>query len=357
MHNKHELKAHRILESFDPSRPLEPSGTNDGYDFLRLAIISVIKSRRIPSSTVRILEALFRTENSVFKWPLSGHEPAYCMPPWQGWLLKEIYEQYEQQGNIRNIITASYRKVYQYHQHLYHHRDPEEEGLACICFSNEIVAASAPEFQPWAGHTGGQSNERFALQDPLYNALLCWSNEAMIELGWLLEVDIGELFLWQELTIHSIGEKLWNPATGMYQAYDLKKKQPVSLIGLPGLLPLCAGSATQEDAEQMLAILAGAGFGAGREEVLLCPTYPLGQPGFKAEDKWAGAISLLANWLLVQGMERYEMTKEAAIIKDSSLRLIRHYGFRDFYPSIPGVSAQVPDKESCLAAAIYLDFL
>jgi len=287
-----------------------------------------------------------------------------CMPPVLGFICWQIYEQASDQKAALPVLKQFYPKIYQFHQYLYDTRDPLEEGLVYLRHPQESIAAGSPD---WV--IGGESrvpsgmNEAmllkssgFSVQSPLFNALLCWSNECLIKMAFLLEEEVTELIQWQELTLHSLNEKCWNEASGHYDAYHLKNSEHLPLHGLPALLPLCGGVPTQEQAEDILVWLASAAFGAGQMEVLLCPTYSLESPGFRAEAPWGGAVSLLGNWLLYRGLKRYDMNDAASKIRKQSLNLIAHHGFSNHFHAM-GKRAEDTITKSGLSAALCLDLL
>jgi neutral trehalase len=168
------------------------------------------------------------------------------------------------------------------------------------------------------------------------NAILCWSNECLVKIGGEIGADVSELVEWNELTIYSMNEKLWNEEEGFYQAYDLVAEQAIVLPVINSLLPLIAPLADQDQAERMLENLAGDRFG-NPQDLSLCASYGVEQVDVDFARYWRGPIWINTNWLLYQGLLRYDMEAAAARIKEDSLALIKQYGFYEYYDPRPNI--------------------
>lgn len=130
-----------------------------------------------------------------------------------------------------------YHFVVDYHRFLYTWYDNGNEGL--IEVPKQLKAGT------------------FRVQDPLFNALLTWSNECLIKIGHQLDEDLSELLGWYELTIHSLNTKLWENSTGKYHYFLMEKNEKIKTPLHVGLSPLMGGIPIQEQSEKMVTGLSG----------------------------------------------------------------------------------------------------
>jgi hypothetical protein len=245
--------------------------------------------------------------------------------PVQGFLLARLLQANRQQSAaLEPMLRLAFAKALDQHRYLYASRDPEENGLLVIRYPEEEGFGDNPAY-----HFAGEGAEQY--QDPFFNACLSWSNEGLITLGHFLGEDVMEVVAWHELTIHTMNECLWDQDRGVYGAYDITGRRRIVLDTLATVLPLAAEVPTQEQAERMLEQLSGSAWGITGE---LCYRYPSCQPGASFADYsrgWRGPVWLVLNWMLHQGLVRYEFTAAAARLRRETLQLIAGYGFHDAY--------------------------
>ena len=301
------------------------------------------------------------------------------MPPVHGFVLWRLYELAEDKKEARSFLKELFPKVLAAHRYLYENRDPEEEGLVHIRHpweggtDNSPIWDSAlkkinpnPELLPAYQRKDLQNpkavkhrptqqdydryvylvdlfrkhqykdqaiyaNCPFAIQDPLFNGILAWSNEALIKIGALLGEEVNELISWHELTLHSMNEKLWNEERGIYDAYDLYNDEKIAVSTSSGMMPMCGEVPTQEQAELILQTLESETFGGENDNIYLCPTYDLQAEDINYHKYWRGPVWINMNWLLYHGLMRYDMVEMAEKIRTHSLELLEKYGFFEYF--------------------------
>ena len=329
------------------------------------------------------------------------------MPPVHGFVLWRMYEVAADKATARAFLQEMYPKVLALHRYLYDCRDPEEEGLVYIRHPWEggtddspiwdqalsripIDQTKLPAYErtdlqnPKNGslppaqevydrymylidlfRQRGYDDQKiyddcpFLIQDPLFNGILSWSNEALIQIGSLIGEDITEPMHWYELTVWSMNEKLWDEARGIYNAYDLRAGEIIPVHTSSGLVPLCGEVPTQEQAEAMLRTLEGPVFGGKDPEVLLCPTYSLQAQDIHYKKYWRGPVWINLNWLLYHGLMRYDMTQMAGRIRQHSLELLAAHGFHEYFDPRRAAEGKIGcGTDHCSwSAALCLDFL
>lgn len=266
-------------------------------------------------------------------------------PPLFGFLLAGFYELAPDEDSAISFLKSIYGKVMDFHRFLYRERDPEESGLLIITHPEEDLLLTVNE--PAYDFRSSSPPEAIKYQDPLFNALLVWSNESLIEIGDMIGEDTTDVLLWNELTIFSITERLWREEKAVFQAFDLENQVPIERRGIAALMPLIGEIPDQDQAEMMLEVLKNDSL-----NYLLTPLPP--------EDKYAfppdTQVSVIANWLLYHGLWRFGMSAAANKIRDFSLGVMERYGFRNIYdfskgkPEFdPAVPEYLPVAGLCLA--------
>ncbi|MFK7934169.1 MAG: trehalase family glycosidase [Saprospiraceae bacterium] len=329
------------------------------------------------------------------------------MPPVHGFVLKRMYEIAENKQVALAFLKEMYPKVVALHRYLYTHRDPQQEGLVCIrhpwesgtdnspLWDNalqkmDLTKVELPAYErkdlqnPQAREHRPTDDDYdryvylvdlfrqrnyddqeinmscpFQIQCPLFNSVLAWSNECLIEIGQLIGEDITEVREWYELTTYSMNEKLWDEERGMYDAYDVWNEEKITCHTSSGLMPLIAGIPSYEQSEVIEKTYLLSGFrGDGKTPVWLFPTYNLTERDVNYTKYWRGPIWMNMNWLLVQGLRRYNISNPAKQLRQHSLHLIEKYGFYEYFDPRQSVAENgYGTNQFSWSAALTIDFL
>lgn len=321
----------------------------------------------------------WQTEN-VLQSPDNQRTSGIAQPPVHGFVLLEMYEIAEDKERAKSFLKELYPKVLALHKYLYENRDPNEEGLVYIQHPWESGTDNSPTWDdalsridiskidlpkytrkdlqnPEAARhrptdldydryvhlvdifRKNQYDDKaifeqspFLVQDPLFNAILAKSNEALIEIGGMLGEDVSEIVGWNELTLYSMNEKLWDEEWGIYNAYDLRNGRVIPCETNSGILPLFGGVPTQDQAELMLNLLNHEAFsGSEKTPTRLCPTYSLLTDDLDFEKYWRGPIWVNMNWMLYHGLKRFDFEAAAEKVKEHTLELLSEYGFYEYF--------------------------
>ena len=184
--------------------------------------------------------------------PTSG----ITQPPVLGWVLGEMYAFAKADSRTLPFLQEVYDQVYKAHEYLYTYRDPNQEGLVYICHNWEAGTDNTPVWDSiWetmdspeyelerkdnlhiaASHRPSNreyqhyihlielfkswkydddliaSKSPFLVQDPLFNAMLIASNEALITIGNVLNKtkEVAQLKAWNTLSKKSYQDKLYD---------------------------------------------------------------------------------------------------------------------------------------------------
>lgn len=201
----------------------------------------------------------------------------------------------------------------------------------------------------------------FAVQDPLFNTILIRSNQAMIEMGALIGENTQMFEDWNEKAATAMNSKLWNEASGMYDAYDLINEKKIEMEASSGLMPLFAKVPSEGQAKQMLKTLMGPKFYTNKEQpYYLCPSFTPLSEKFNPKKYWRGPVWINMNWMLYHGLENYGFAQEARLVASDSLKLLEHYGFYEYFDPQKDVTVAKQGYGShqfSWSAALCLDWL
>ena len=324
-------------------------------------------------------------------------------PPVLGFVLKEIYDIVDDKEDMLNFIKQNIDKVFFNHQHFYNHRDPNQEGLVFIYHNWEsgtdnspiwddiwetmdppnykferrdtthVDAAQRPtnreydyylhliEIAKEHNYDDAKIAELspFLVQDPLFNAMLIKSNEALIELYEMIgdsEDKISTLKAWQEKAITRFNEKLYNEKLGAYVHYDLRNEKQIEHLSSSSFAPIFSNIPTQARTDVMVKTLIEK---FGGEDRYLCASFDPESDRFNPKKYWRGPIWINLNWMLYNGLNNYGFTDIANRVKEDSITLIEKYGFYEYFDSRKSVTknAGYGGNNFSWSAALLLDLL
>ena len=296
-------------------------------------------------------------------------------PPVIGLVLLEMYKRATDKADILDFINSVIDKVFFNHQYLYGHRDPHDEGLVYIYHNWEAGTDNSPIWDDiWARldspryqiqrrdtsqvnaeerptnreydhylhiidiakehHYSDEKIARyspFLVQDPLLNALLFKSNEALITLYELLgsgHSEIKILKFWQAKSLASFNEKLFDDELGVYVHYDLKEGRKIRKITSSSFIPIYAGIPDQKQIARMIAVLQDRFVG---NDLYLLASFDPTHPDFDPRRYWRGPAWINVNWMLYHGFRDYGYPELAQRFKEDSVELVEKYGFYEYF--------------------------
>ncbi|RTE53691.1 glycoside hydrolase [Arenibacter aquaticus] len=296
-------------------------------------------------------------------------------PPVTGFVLQEMYRTAENKEDMLHFIKEHIDKVYQNHIYFYENRDPHNEGLVYIYHNWESGTDNSPVWDDiWKtmsppeytferkDTTHVDASQRpskreydhylhiieiakehhyddakiaelspFLVQDPLFNAILIKSNEALLGLYELIgghETEKEQLQRWQEKSISGVNSKLFDGELGAYVHYDLRNNIPIRHLSSSSFSPLFAGIPNQERAKVVVQTMLDR---FGGDDKYLCASFDPTNERFNPRKYWRGPVWINMNWLLYYGLKRYGFMETAQRIKDDSIELIERDGFYEYF--------------------------
>ena len=342
--------------------------------------------------------------------PVNVRTSGITMPPVHGFIINRLLQLAPDTRAARPYFRRMYDRVLLLHQYCYNFRDPEREGLAFICHPWESGMDNLPTWEdvfteiqfdpsevppyerrdlehvdaPYRPRKPSYdryiylvnllrqqrykepeiwNNYPFQVQEPLFNAILSHSNEALLELGQWLGRDTGQVREWHTQTNRALNHKLWDEKQGLYVSYDRVHRRQIPIRTAAGFMPLLCGAPNTEQAKRMIAQMQSPAFvGTPENPAWLCASTALDEPGFDPCRYWRGPVWINMNWMLFHGLNRYGETTLATRIRAESLELVRKYGFWEYYnpwKNLPEgqTNGGYGSNEFSWTAALMLDWL
>lgn len=323
-------------------------------------------------------------------------------PPVLGFVLKEIYDIIDDKKDILNFIKSNIDKVYKNHEYFYKHRDSKKEGLVYIYHNWESGTDNSPiwddiwdtmnppnyEFER-RDTTHVDASQRpsnreydyylhlieiakahnyndekiaelspFLVQDPLFNAMLIKSNDALIELYNIIgdsEDKIESLKKWQAKAKTNFNKKLFNEELGAYVHYDLRNEKQIPFLSSSSFAPISANIPSKSKSEIIVKTMLDK-FGNDR---YLCASFDPDSDRFNPRKYWRGPVWINLNWLLYKGLKSYGYLDVANRIKADSIELINRYGFYEYFDSRKALEENTGygGNNFSWSAALLIDFM
>ena len=309
----------------------------------------------------------------------------------------------------RSWYNSVYPALIAYHQWLYKERDPHEEGLILQIHPYEVGLDNTPPWlvqmhqhsRPWwialfeKTHLDVVVNlfrrdtkhvppgERmsnvealmyydvvrrlrrkrydidailtrslFAIEDVTFNAIFIRANHCLRAIAKTIKQTIPDELAERMTKSERAFEQLWDGYSGQYYSRDFVTHKLIKEPTIATLMPLYAGIASKERAEQLVSLLKNKHlFGANYP----VPSVPLNSPWFKATGYWQGPTWLNTNWLVIDGLRRYGYHEEAELITQKSLELVEKSGCYEYFSPIDGTPAGA--QNFSWTAALTIDLL
>lgn len=312
------------------------------------------------------------------------------MPPIHAVAALKIYENARTKEEVVPFLEWLYPRLLSFHRYLYRERDPEGTGLVYIRhpwesgMDNspmwdrvfEAIDLSRAEIPPYRRRDlshGVKAEMRprdrdydrfvylvdlfrrnrydegairgecpFLVLGPLFNSVLCASNEALVRMAEVLGEPHKEQEEWYGMTGKAISERLFHREHGgehgTFDFFSLTEGRLMEVDTAAGFMPLFAGAATREQAEALYGRLDSMSFCALHQgNCFTVPNYDTRKAGFESLNYWRGPVWININWLLMKGLRRYGYHQKADSLAKDILQLPVRFGFHEYYDSFTGM--------------------
>lgn len=281
-------------------------------------------------------------------------------------LAEAVSKIYAVDGDIK-FVREMLPHIHNFHRFFYRDRDPRKSGLIGIINPDESGEDTSPRFdqalelgpswtlaenyaarmelvQDWreARFVVRQRMDlKHWVRDLPFNCVLLEALNITARLAGL--AGEGHVAQWSldhaEKTSKAIREKMIADDGLFCSTMNWGDKElKINIRTWALFMPMYAGIATHEEANQMVGMLSDPDFFSASFGV---PTVSMDEPSFDLENtwpwpNWRGPVWMGSNWFIVKGLRRYGYDKQADNIKEESLQMIEKSGFREFYNPFSG---------------------
>lgn len=197
----------------------------------------------------------------------------------------------------------------------------------------------------------------FLVQDVLFCSILHRADEDLRALAIELGEDTREIDAWLARTCEIFNARFWDDARGLYLDYDVRAQTPIRVNANATFAPLFAGLASQEQAARLVAehFDNPREYAPNADSKFYLPSVAKNERGYSPRRYWCGPIWIQMNWIIAQGLRRYDFHAQADAIVRDSLALVAQSGFREYYDPRDGSGCGAVDF--CWSAALTLEIL
>lgn len=191
----------------------------------------------------------------------------------------------------------------------------------------------------------------FAIEDLAFNSILIRANTHLREIAKSIREELPDDLLKRMEKTEKTFEELWDPYSGQYYSRDFITHKLLKTPSVATLLPLYAGSISQERAEQLVRLIeSDQQFGPAYP----LPSVPVNSYWFHPKRYWQGPSWVNINWLVIDGLERYGFKDHAAALRETTLEMVANSGCYEYFDPLTGEGAGAQDFSWTAALAIDL---
>jgi len=196
------------------------------------------------------------------------------------------------------------------------------------------------------------SRSLFAVEDLAFNCILIRANQCLKEIsktgGIILPPDLIENM---DRTEQALAQP-WDESSGQYYSRSFVSHKLIQEPTIATLLPLYAGSISKAQAAVLIALLKKRQVFSSSWPVA---SVPLNSANFSPLKYWQGPTWVNMNWLIIDGLERYDYKKEAELLRDRTLQMVAETGPYEYFNPLNGQPAGAANFS--WTAALTIDLL
>lgn len=191
----------------------------------------------------------------------------------------------------------------------------------------------------------------FSIQDLTFNCIFIRANQRLLDISEFIDKQIPEDLLENMNRSKNSLNKLWDPYSGQYYSRDFISHRQLKQQTIATLMPLYAGTITQDQAKQLVRLLENQHLFATNYPI---PSVPKSSDWFKPDGYWQGPTWINTNWLIIDGLSRMGFTDHAEALRQSTIELVATSGIYEYYNPLTGQPSGAKDFSWTAALAIDL---
>lgn len=191
----------------------------------------------------------------------------------------------------------------------------------------------------------------FSIEDLTFNSILIRANQHLVSIAESLNEELPEgLKERMERTVKAL-DQLWDEYSGQYYSRNFVTHGFLKQSTIATLMPLYAGTLNKTRANHLVRLLENQhSFGS----TYPVPTVPVSSPLFDPDGYWQGPTWINTNWLIIDGLQRMGFSDHAEALRLSTLDLVKHNGFYEYFNPQTGEPAGAPNFSWTAALALDL---
>ena len=191
----------------------------------------------------------------------------------------------------------------------------------------------------------------FAIEDLSFNSIFIRANTHLRDIAKSLREELPEeLEAHMHKTEHALNQ-LWDEYSAQYYSRDFITHRLLKIPTIATLLPLYAGTITQERADKLVKQMENEhAFGPSYP----VPSVPTNSFWFHPKLYWQGPSWVNMNWLIIDGLKRYGFKDHAAALRESTLEMVQRSGCAEYFDPLTGEAAGADNFSWTAALAIDL---
>lgn len=192
----------------------------------------------------------------------------------------------------------------------------------------------------------------FLVECPAFNAILGAAEHTLAAMAEVVGADPAPHRDRAERITRVLVDRLFDPATGLFHARDVRTGALTPARCVSGLLPLILPGLPDAQVASLRAAAESPRFGVGELPV---PSYDRTAADFDRLRYWRGPVWINVNWLLWRGLRGHGHGDAADTLRAAMLGLIRRSGCHEYFDPVTG--AGIGAAAFSWTAALTLDLL
>ncbi len=173
----------------------------------------------------------------------------------------------------------------------------------------------------------------FCTEDITFNSIFVRANTQLRAIAAALHRKLPDELLANMKHTEEALESLYDEGTGQYYSRDFITHKLLQQPSIGTFMPLYAGTISKERAARLVELL------KNHKSYWLhhpVPSVPLTSTYFSAERYWQGPSWVNTNWLIIEGLHRYNYDELADELQDRTVRMVTSAGPHEYFSPIDG---------------------